>query len=370
MKFAHITDTQLGYVQYGLPARERDFENAFEFCIKTSIDNKVDAVLFGGDLFEHQKPLGRVIRFVQAAVERLKKAKIRVLGVEGNHDWSNGNWLTVCGIENLENEPVEIDGVTFAGMHYRRDKLFDSDFQEWASSLKKIDVAIFHQAIIEKTPFTTVEGSSIIKALKPKGMKYMALGHIHGGFSIDMDGVKVICPGSTEMTDINEAREKRFPIVDITAEGVKGVQMYDIPVRPIIYYTVETEEDLTKLSEMIEKDNLALVVASVNKKLIDGALRLETLCSKHDAACRISKHQEDQIKVAEAPTWEREKATIDLKKHVGTDYDPKSVEYGMIMQMLATPEQAVTVFTEFIDNQVKELTDGRSKKAETQTQTS
>ena len=40
MKFAHITDCQLGYVQYGIAERAQDFNRALIYCIDESIRRK------------------------------------------------------------------------------------------------------------------------------------------------------------------------------------------------------------------------------------------------------------------------------------------------------------------------------------------
>ena len=47
MKFAHLADTHLGYRQFGLLEREKDFYEVFDKIIDKIIEEKVDFVLIG-----------------------------------------------------------------------------------------------------------------------------------------------------------------------------------------------------------------------------------------------------------------------------------------------------------------------------------
>ena len=49
MKFAHLADTHLGYRQYGLFEREKDFYEVFDKVIDKIIEEKVDFVVHSGD---------------------------------------------------------------------------------------------------------------------------------------------------------------------------------------------------------------------------------------------------------------------------------------------------------------------------------
>ena len=52
MKFAHLADTHLGYRQFGLLEREKDFYEVFDKIIDKIIEEKVDFVIHSGDLFD------------------------------------------------------------------------------------------------------------------------------------------------------------------------------------------------------------------------------------------------------------------------------------------------------------------------------
>ena len=50
MIFSHISDTHLGLVQYGSEERAQDVYDAFNQAIDISIKDKVDFVIFAGDI--------------------------------------------------------------------------------------------------------------------------------------------------------------------------------------------------------------------------------------------------------------------------------------------------------------------------------
>ena len=61
MKFAHISDTHLGFSQFGTGERAKDVYNAFLQAIDISIKEKVEFVVFAGDIFHTPTPDGTAI---------------------------------------------------------------------------------------------------------------------------------------------------------------------------------------------------------------------------------------------------------------------------------------------------------------------
>ena len=89
MRFSHISDTHLGFTQLGLDEREKDIYDAFDQTIDQSITDKVEFVLFTGDIFHVPNPRGKAqIKFANA-LKRLKDNNISSYFVLGEHDISN-----------------------------------------------------------------------------------------------------------------------------------------------------------------------------------------------------------------------------------------------------------------------------------------
>ena len=51
MRFSHISDTHLGFSQYGTDERENDFYHSFNQMIDISIKDRVDFVILTGIYF-------------------------------------------------------------------------------------------------------------------------------------------------------------------------------------------------------------------------------------------------------------------------------------------------------------------------------
>ena len=51
IKYIHMADTHLGFQQYNLPERKKDFNRAFNWVLNKSIKEEVDFILLAGDVF-------------------------------------------------------------------------------------------------------------------------------------------------------------------------------------------------------------------------------------------------------------------------------------------------------------------------------
>jgi len=351
MRFIQISDAQLGYRQYGLVEREEDFTRAFQYCVDKAVELKVDAVILSGDQFEFVKPHGETVDFVKACVDQLKAANIQVVGIEGNHDMANGHWLSVCGITNLETDPITIGGIGFGGLNYRREPKFMNDLDAYLKEHEDpMHVFVMHQSIIQAAPFTILDGLDIARELAPRHCGYLALGHLHGYGQYDLNGMTACYPGSIEMTDINEDRKKFFAEIDIKPDEDPKITMHPIPVKPIIQYTVNTDEDVEKLCEIMTKEGGSLIIANIRRDVIDGYERVSAAAQKLGIPCRLSKFNEKAqlATISDKPTWERDKGLIDLKSVVEQDHEKGTDEYQLITQILDTPANAEMIVNNYI----------------------
>ena len=370
MKFAHISDAQLGYVQYGLTQRADDFDLAFRNAVDLAVSNKVDAVVFGGDMFELARPAGKHVKLMQQCVERLRKqSRIAVLGIEGNHDIANGKWLDVCGIHDLERDGPwkSPDGVVIGGLGYRREHRVLADLEvylaEHAHSKNHtgIDVLALHQAVAEHVPFTTLKAANIVQIAKRHGLRHLAMGHIHAMYSSTIDGVSIVCPGSLEMTDIDEPREKYIAITEIgaTRHFPAKTDLVRIPGKPILYYVIESEEMLKQACDELPGSRAAVVVAKISSDIVDGMARLATAADNAKVPHRLVGMTPE--KTVQAPTVDRTRAVLDLTMYVERSFpDENSPERSLVTSMIATPDNCTEIATDYINSKLKELGYGGS----------
>ena len=267
MKFSHISDTHLGFTQLGLDEREKDIYNAFEQAIEKSITDKVEFVLFTGDIFHVPNPRGKAqIKFANA-LRRLKDNDISSYFVLGEHDISNIKDTPVSFIPHklgftnyLENgKPFFHKNVLIIGFDkFRKNEaeFFKEKLKEAYNEAKKHNgpkILVMHQGIIEINQYAGEMNSTEL----PSNFNYYAMGHLHDKTVVRYDHLNgpVVYPGSIEHTDsqgIGE-KEKGFFEVEISESGVTE-SWQPLKIRPQISSTIdisEIEEEITKISEKI-----------------------------------------------------------------------------------------------------------------------
>lgn len=154
-----------------------------EFCfvpasrIINAIDNawqseKIDAVIFGGDICNNPKGAEKGIKYLNALKEHLDARNIPFLGTTGNHDAKlQSEAINSCKFVNLNNSSFEIDGFEF----------------------RAVDDSGRKNRVWGNNPFTSHENTNILISHNPdwildacdkkslENIDYMLSGHIHGG---------------------------------------------------------------------------------------------------------------------------------------------------------------------------------------------
>jgi DNA repair exonuclease SbcCD nuclease subunit len=358
MKIAHITDTQLGYRQYGLQGREEDFCRAAAAAMTDMVRSGVQAVLITGDQFEMPKPPAATVRLLQTLAKNLTDAGMEVLGIEGNHDASGGHWLDVCGIYNLGLGSVNVmaggSKVRVGGVSYVKDCDFLGVLADYLAANGPMDILCMHQGMTEVCPFTSIPMRAVTELVKLAGVQYVACGHIHNRFYLLDDGIIYSCPGSTEMTDMNEKPEKWWSIIDTDSWTT---EYRKIPVRPITMIAADTDEQFEKMLADVSGREIpySFVMASVNRNIMDGADRLEKAAGARGTALRLMMYSPDQVKVAvdAKPSWERDKGMLDLRTMVAKDFAPGTEQHSLITQIIDAPDRAEEILGGFINTNME-----------------
>ena len=264
MKFSHISDTHLGLVQYGLEEREQDIYNSFNQAIDISINDKVDFVIFAGDVFHTPTPSGTAILQMANALKRLKQNGIESFFVLGEHDISRVRTTPIPYVyHNLEfskyigrEEPVYYKNVMIIGLDKIRKNEMDGleeKFSKLESLASKHDghkILVLHQGITEVNKFAGEINSTDL----PKNFTYYAMGHLHDKFLKQYEHLKgpLVYPGSTDMTSNQGDVEKGFFEVDISEMDAKP-EWKKLDTRLQIIEKIEFEKIDSKIQELNEK---------------------------------------------------------------------------------------------------------------------
>lgn len=283
MRFLHISDVHLGCTRYNLPESPRDFFDAWiDVLRRYGIGEKVDFVIMCGDFFHKRNVPPETMNYAVAGLQLMKDAGIPVVAIEGNHDQKHNDteysWLRSLANWNLLHllEPTNIDGrinykpwVDGSGgfIDIGPARIFGSHWYgasaNWAIPMLTDAIkehrrdGAFHLLMLH----TDVEGHQThpIPALSLSALKelksvtdYVALGHTHMHYEIDNWAFN---PGSIEVTNIAEYREKRGVfVVDVAADNsVSARHIDEYTYRPFqrVPFSVDGFADAKDLTEAV-----------------------------------------------------------------------------------------------------------------------
>jgi len=264
MKFSHISDTHLGLIQYGLEEREQDIYDSFNQAIDISIQDKVDFVIFAGDIFHTPNPSGTAILQMANALKKLKQNKIESFFVLGEHDISRIRSTPIPYVyHNLEfskyvgrGEPVYYKDVMIVGFDkIRKNEMtgLEGKFSHVESLANKHEghkILVLHQGITEVNKFAGEVNSTDL----PKNFTYYAMGHLHDKFLKQYEHLKgpLVYSGSTDMISNQGDVEKGFFEVDISGTDAKS-EWKKLDTRLQILEKMEFEKIDSQIQELNEK---------------------------------------------------------------------------------------------------------------------
>ena len=270
MKFAHLADTHLGYRQYGLFEREKDFYEVFDKVIDKIIEEKVDFVIHSGDLFETARPSPMALLTFQKGLLKLRGAGIPMYAIAGNHDvvMRKGSIpphviFKKLGLKVISTiNPTYMHGDIFiAGLPYYpashgkalKNKL--AELSEKANHHEK-SILVLHQGIDK---YFSLNYELEIGEI-PDNFDYYAMGHIHKYVNDAYGKGRLVYPGSGEVWKTSELPDYRtngkgFVVVDFDGSKpvIKRVKV-DIPrefIEKNINYN-ELESGIASIREIIK----------------------------------------------------------------------------------------------------------------------
>lgn len=345
MKFVHLSDTHLGFHQYGLEERAKDFFDAFNEAVDFAIDKKVDFVIHTGDFFHSSRPSNQVILQGINILQRLKDTGIPIFVISGNHDRGSQirdvsplSILEPFGLNLIDKGIKEYEGIFIGGLKYISKaglrqigglrEILEKYLETAGNGFK---ILLLHQ---EFQPYFPTSNLYLEKEL-PEGFDYVGIGHYHiTQVPAKIKGATVVYPGSTEFTAYNESEEKKgkgFFYIEVE-DGSISPQF--IPLknrRPFIYYRFKEEEldnILLKLKEDIEKIDGSKkpvivfkgILKNITQKDIVSLLENEGISNKIlHIQFNLSREIQtgDKVVIHEAT---EEKILQELKKLIGDDH--------------------------------------------------
>lgn len=268
MRIVHFADTHIGVETYGridpasgLSTRVIDELKALDEVVNYALGNRVDLVLFCGDVYKSREPSQTHQREFAARIRLLSEAKVPTVIVVGNHDLPGSQYKAnsvdifetlnidyiyiarVPGIKLIQtaNGPIQIavlpwlrrnalllqDQVKNLDINEIKGKAQEIIASELVSMAAQIDtsfpaVLAAHVAVssaklgTEQNMMISNDPEVMLSSIASPVYDYIALGHVHRKQVLSKDP-PVVYAGSLERLDFSdELEEKGFYVVDIT----------------------------------------------------------------------------------------------------------------------------------------------------------
>ena len=231
-KVLHTGDTHIGFRQYGLEERRKDFADAFLQVVQVALDERVAAVIHAGDLFEDRNPGAEDLLATLQGLFTLKDAGIHFLGIVGNHEQRRGvQWLDLfedLGLAvHLRAEPFDLEGVPIYGHDF-------SGRRSVTPTSCEGGVLVCHQLLdqVER------DGELTLEQLWQCGAQFVLLGDYHEHRVWRNDEKLVTYCGSTERWMLDEKRPRGVNIIDLQNGRL---QRHELVTRRFLY--IPSDED-------------------------------------------------------------------------------------------------------------------------------
>ena len=245
MKFLHISDVHLGSkMESKMPAQkaaERRTELLFAFssAVRYAAENQINKILISGDLFDSDRPFKKDKDFFLGLVKR--SPEITFYYLRGNHDIKES--FVSEELENLKTfsdswTSYDEGGAVISGIEISRENA-TSLYTTLSLDKAKTNIVMLHGIASD----TAGEDKIDIRALKDRGIDYLALGHIHSHSVGRLDGRAVMAyPGCLEGRGFDECGEKGFLVVDTDKERGTSLQFIKNSIREIKEISVDVSE--------------------------------------------------------------------------------------------------------------------------------
>ena len=234
LKFVHSADLHLDSPFSGLRSLAPEIAetlyqatfNAYDNIINLCIQEKVDALLIAGDIFDGaDRSLRAQLKFVDG-LNRLDGANIRSFICHGNHDPLNG-WeadLTLPDTchrfgRELEQVPVfmdEPDRAVVYGISYPQREVRENLVPRFGIvEPEPFTIGLLH-ANVDNNPAHDSYAPCSLKDLESTGIDYWALGHVHTSQVLREANPTVVYPGNPQGRHPNEAGPRGVYVVEVS----------------------------------------------------------------------------------------------------------------------------------------------------------
>lgn len=225
--------------------RRQALRDALNQIIQLAKTKKVDALLCGGDLYEHNYARPDTARFLRDAFASLHPIPVYI--APGNHDWLGRQslYLTTEWSDNVHLfreacfQPCTLtDGLTLWGAAHHSQQTTTNFLENFKVDRSGLHLALFHGAL--QGPFAALEDEPPYapfarEDIDSAGFRHAFLGHYHTPIGDPL----FTYPGNPAPLDFGETGERGAVLVTLSADG--QLQHARYKVSPIDLRDVELD---------------------------------------------------------------------------------------------------------------------------------
>jgi len=258
IRFIHCADLHIDSPFRGLSEVHPDLSGilyqstyqAFNNIIELAIREKVDCVLFCGDIYDGaDKSLQAQLRF-RDGLQRLSNADIQSFVIHGNHDpldswFATLKWpekVTIFGGDEAKRVSLIKEGEVVAyiyGISFPKRQIYDNLALKFVREDYEIpSIGLLHTNVGENTGHEPYAPATV-EDLSSKGMIYWALGHVHNHKILKSSNPTIVYSGNSQGRNPREAGAKGCCLVTLYPDGDCNLQF--VPCDVVRYNTANLD---------------------------------------------------------------------------------------------------------------------------------
>ncbi len=266
-RFVHTADLHLDSPLKSLALRDPELKRqvgiatreTFTRIVNLCIEEKVDALLIAGDLYDSDQTSMYTARFLANQMLRLHQEDIRVFIIKGNHDASSvitGQLVFPDSVKifSTKVETVNITkgdlNIAIHGVSFSNRPVPESLVPKFPSpSQGMFNIGMLHTSL-GGAQGHDIYAPSNINELQQVGYDYWALGHIHKQ-SWHKGETTVVMPGIPQGRNIGEDGEKTVSLVSVDETGITDLQQVSLSVLQFERVKIDVS-DIAEWRELVE----------------------------------------------------------------------------------------------------------------------
>ena len=265
MRFAHFADCHLG--SWRQPELQKLNLESFKKAVEICINEKVDFIIFAGDLFDSAYPPIEVLKETFSEFKKIKEEGIKSFIIAGSHDYSvsgktfldvleKAGFCTMCKFEKNEEGMILLkacnyQGISIYGYPGKKSGLEVEDLKHLSlEPTNNFKILILH------TTMESAKGNLPIDSVAIKELPdadYYALGHLHLIHEYKVGENKyLIYPGPifpNNFAELQELGAGSFYIVDVN--GFVKLTKKELKLKELAILELEVENALTATEKII-----------------------------------------------------------------------------------------------------------------------